>query len=60
MRASQAVAWLEGNEAVYPDNVKGICGPVLSHRIGTNESVDPSIVSGIDMVEDILSEVNVP
>ena len=60
MRASQAVAWLEGNEAVYPDNVKAICGPVLSHRIGANESVDPSIVSGIDMVEDILSEVNVP
>ncbi|MEC7222894.1 MAG: AAA family ATPase, partial [Verrucomicrobiota bacterium] len=60
MRASQAAAWLEGNEAVYPDNVKAICGPVLSHRIGANESVDPSIVSGIDMVEDILSEVNVP
>lgn len=60
MRASQAVAWIEGNEAVYPDNVKSICGPVLSHRVASNESLDSGVISGKDMVEEILSEVNVP
>ena len=60
MRASQAVAWIEGNEAVYPDNVKSICGPVLSHRIASNESLDSGVLSGKDMVEEILSEVNAP
>ena len=60
MRASQAVAWIEGNEAVYPDNVKSICGSVLSHRIESNESLDSGVLSGKDMVEEILSEVNAP
>lgn len=33
MRASQAIAAMEGHEAVYPDDVKRAAIPVLAHRL---------------------------
>jgi MoxR-like ATPase len=46
MRAAQALAYLTGNTAVYPDHVKEVAGPVMSHRIFSkdlrlNQSADP-------------------
>ena len=38
MRASQAVAYLEGHAAVHPDDVKRISIPVLQHRLGSRDS----------------------
>ncbi|MBV63838.1 MAG: hypothetical protein CMP45_04960 [Rickettsiales bacterium] len=60
MRSAQAVAWLEGNKAVYPEDVKSIVGPVLSHRIASNEGLDIGGVSGAELVMEILNEVEVP
>jgi MoxR-like ATPase len=60
MRASQAVAWLEGNKAVYPEDVKSVVGSVLSHRIASNEDIDIGGVSGAELVVEILNEVDVP
>ncbi|MDA7680944.1 MoxR family ATPase [Verrucomicrobiales bacterium] len=60
MRASQAVAWLEGNKAVYPEDVKSVVGSVLSHRIASNEDIDIGGVSGAELVIEILNEVDVP
>lgn len=46
MRAAQAMAYLSGSAAVYPDHVKAVAGPVMSHRISIkdsrlNQAVDP-------------------
>ncbi len=37
LRASQAVAWLEGHAAVYPDDVKRAVLPVWQHRLPARE-----------------------
>lgn len=43
MRAAQAMAYLTGSAAVYPDHVKAVAGPVMSHRISNKDSrLNPS------------------
>jgi len=37
MRAAQAAAFLEGNSAVYPDDVKRVAAAVLGHRLGAGD-----------------------
>jgi MoxR-like ATPase len=37
LRASQAVAYLSGVKAVYPDHVKAVAGPVLGHRMASKD-----------------------
>ena len=53
MRASQATAFLEGRDAVYPDDVKRVVPAVLGHRLhsktATNLATSRSAVSEVLM-----------
>lgn len=39
MRAAQAIAWLEGHGAVYPDDVQRAVLPVWQHRLQTRDGL---------------------
>ena len=60
MRASQAVAYLEGNPAVFPEDVKRVVGPVFSHRLALGDGIDRSSNSSSGLIEEILKETKVP
>ena len=60
MRASQAVAYLEGNPAVFPEDVKRIIGPVFSHRLALGDRFDGSSSNSSGVIEEILKETKVP
>tara|TARA_B100001250_G_C19721336_1_gene753979 strand:- start:381 stop:1307 length:927 start_codon:yes stop_codon:yes gene_type:complete len=60
MRASQAVAFLEGNPAVFPEDVKRIVGPVFSHRLALGDGFDGGVNSSSGLIEEILRETKVP
>ena len=60
MRASQAVAFLEGNPAVFPEDVKRIVGPVFSHRLALGDGFDGGANSSSGLIEEILRETKVP
>ena len=60
MRASQAVAYLEGNPAVFPEDVKRIVGPVFSHRLALGDDFDGGVNSSFGLIEEILKETKVP
>jgi MoxR-like ATPase len=60
LRAAQAVAWIEGHPAVYPDDVKRGVIPVWHHRLHTRESTDASGTSGRQWLEHLLKVVPVP
>ena len=60
MRASQAVAYLEGNPAVFPEAVKRIVGPVFSHRLALGDDFDGGVNSSFGLIEEILKETKVP
>ena len=60
MRASQAVAFLEGNPAVFPEDVKRIVGPVFSHRLALGDGFDGGVNSSSSLIEEILRETKVP
>ena len=58
MRAAQAVAYVEGHNAVYPDDVKRIAAPVLAHRLGAGDG--SGSMSPEALVEDVLRTTAVP
>jgi MoxR-like ATPase len=60
LRAAQAVAWLEGHPAVYPDDVKRAALPVLQHRLNTRDSADASSSTARQWLEHLLRVVPVP
>ncbi len=60
MRASQAVAFLEGNPAVFPEDVKRMVGPVFSHRLALGDGFDGGVNSCSGLIEEILRETKVP
>jgi len=60
MRASQAVGYLEGNPAVFPEDVKRVVGPVFSHRLALGDGIDRSSNSSSGLIEEILKETKVP
>ncbi|MDC0049974.1 MoxR family ATPase [Verrucomicrobia bacterium] len=60
MRASQAVAYLEENSAVFPEDVKRIVGPVFSHRLALGDGFDGSVNSSSGLIDEILKETKVP
>lgn len=37
LRAARAIAFMDGAAAVYPDHVQEVFGPVMRHRIGTED-----------------------
>jgi MoxR-like ATPase len=60
MRAAQAVAFIEGHNAVYPDDVKRIASPVLAHRLGGGDRVGGNAMSSEALVEEVLRTTAVP
>lgn len=59
-RAAQAWAFYSGRSYVLPDDIKKIAIPVLSHRIILKQEAKLKKVSANDILESILSKVNVP
>ena len=60
LRASQAVAALEREPAVYPDHVKKAAVPVLQHRLGLREATDGGQAQARQWIEHLLRVVPVP
>jgi len=60
MRASQAMAYLSGSRAVYPDHVKAVAGPVMSHRIPAKDSRQGQSVDPEQLIAHVLSHLPVP
>ena len=60
MRAAQAVAYMEGHNAVYPDDVKRIAGAVLGHRLGIGDGLGGSAMSPEAAIEEIFKITPVP
>jgi MoxR-like ATPase len=60
MRASQGLALLNGREYVQPDDVKALAIAVLSHRVIVLPSARVKDVSGISIVDELLTNVPVP
>jgi MoxR-like ATPase len=60
MRASQALALIQGARYVTPDHVKRLAAPVLAHRVIVNPRSRVQGVNGRTVVEDVLRRVEVP
>jgi MoxR-like ATPase len=59
MRASQAMAYLDGRAYVIPEDIKALAEPVLAHRLLLLGNYG-SIRSGNEIVRDILRGIAVP
>jgi MoxR-like ATPase len=53
LRASRALAALEGREFVIPDDVQALSGPVLAHRLLPT----PEALVGRELPEEVLAEI---
>lgn len=60
MRAAQAMAYLSGSAAVYPDHVKAVAGPVMSHRISIKGSPLGQTVDPEPLIAHVLQHLPVP
>jgi len=60
MRCSQAMAWLSGRDAVYPDDVKQMLPYVFSHRLFLRKSFQKSEEGIRKYLNDILDQIPVP
>ena len=60
MKASQAIALMDGLEFVTPDQVRELAVPVISHRLILDPQARFSGVTAASVVEDILKTVKVP
>ena len=58
-RASQAFAYLAGRNYVLPEDVKSAAIPVLCHRIILNKEAKIRRVQPEEVIESILSKVNI-
>ncbi len=61
-RAAQTHAFLEGRDYVVPDDVKGLAGPVLAHRLVPASALpgDSEIGERRRILKEILEEIEVP
>lgn len=60
LRASRAVAMISGRDYVIPDDVKYLVPKVLSHRLIVKPELELEEVTSADVINELLSEVNVP
>jgi MoxR-like ATPase len=60
MKASQAVALMEGRSYVIPDDVKAMAAPVLRHRIAIAPELELEGVSADQALRTIIDKVEVP
>ena len=60
MRAAQAMAYLTGSDAVYPDHVKAVAAPVMSHRMPGRDSRQHPSVDPAQLIAHVLNHLPVP
>jgi MoxR-like ATPase len=60
IRAAKALAFLRGRGYVTPDDIKQIAPDVLRHRIGLTFEAEAENISASQIVQQILSRVQVP
>lgn len=60
VKAAKAIAFLRGRSYVTPDDVKQVAGDVLRHRIIPTFEAQAEAISVNRLVEQILTQVNVP
>jgi len=60
VRASKALAWLNGQEYVTPDNIQALCYSILSHRIIRSFEAEAQNISRQQIVKRLLEVVALP
>ena len=60
MKASKAVALMQGRDYVTPDDVKFVSYPVLNHRVILSADSELEGVETRDVINEIISKVEVP
>lgn len=60
MRASQAMAAINGRDYVIPEDVKSMAVEVLAHRLVLNNDISYDADQGEKIIEDILKKINTP
>jgi MoxR-like ATPase len=60
LRASQALAMLDGRDFVIPDDVKALAFPTLGHRVIVSPSARVKNIGTDEIVRDSLARVSVP
>jgi MoxR-like ATPase len=58
-RCARVHAWLDGRDAVLPDDVKAICHGVFRHRLKLSYDASADGVSANDVIDEILRQVAV-
>lgn len=58
--ASKAYAFLQGRAFVIPEDVRAITPDVMCHRMGLSYEAEAENISSIDVVQKIISKVEVP
>jgi MoxR-like ATPase len=59
-RASRAHAWLQGSQAVTPDNVKAVAHGCLRHRLILSYEAEAEGITKDAVLDEILKIVAVP
>ena len=60
MKASKALAALGGRDFVTPDDIRGVTGPVLNHRIIPTPEREMEGITPADVVNSIIKNLEVP
>ena len=60
LRASQAAALLDGRDYVIPEDVQGMCGPVLQHRLVLGPEARMKGLDALRVLQSVVSAVPVP
>ena len=60
LRASQAAALLDGRDYVIPEDVQGMCGPVLRHRLVLGPDARMKGLDSLRVLQSVISAVPVP
>ncbi len=60
LQASKALAAIRGRDFVTPDDIKYVAKPVLSHRIIPTPEKEMEGVTGLDVIDSILEQIEVP
>jgi MoxR-like ATPase len=58
MRSAQAYAWLDARAFVIPEDVQAVGISIMSHRLSSNEELDPQV--GVERAQQLLKRVPVP
>lgn len=60
MKAAQALAYIQGRDSVFPDDVKKVIYPVFGHRLSLKNIQGKKSFGASSIIEEILNSVRVP